>query len=119
MAWLQQQKAAAGITSDAVYVQARCLRCAAACAAAVPVVHTLLLGWHIGPVALRSHPPAPCLCPHPTRLLLCPPALPAAGPARRHQCATSGVGSPSWQQLVDDLPELGSVRTKLTDGAGL
>lgn len=32
---------------------------------------------------------------------------------------TSGVGAPAWQQLVDDLPELGSVRTKLTDGVGL
>lgn len=30
---------------------------------------------------------------------------------------SSGPGAPSWQQLVDDLPELGSVRTKLTDGA--
>jgi len=32
---------------------------------------------------------------------------------------TSGVGGPSWQQLVDDLPELSSVRTKFTDGVGL
>lgn len=61
MQWLQQQKAAAGISADAVYVQVQ-----------------------------------------------------LDGTVR-----TSGVGGPSWQQLVDDLPELSSVRTKLTDGVGL
>ncbi|KAL4422500.1 hypothetical protein ABPG75_008697 [Micractinium tetrahymenae] len=30
----------------------------------------------------------------------------------------SGSGIPPWQKFVDDLPELGSVRTKLTDGVG-
>ncbi|PRW20574.1 LOW PSII ACCUMULATION chloroplastic [Chlorella sorokiniana] len=59
--WLEQQKAAAGISADAVYVQVQ-----------------------------------------------------LDGTVR-----TSGVGGPSWQQLVDDLPELSSVRTKLTDGVGL
>ena len=57
-AWLAEQKRAAGIQADAVYVQVQ------------------LDG------SVRS----------------------------------SGVGAPSWQQLVDDLPELDSVRTKLTDG---
>ncbi|KAI7840112.1 hypothetical protein COHA_006153 [Chlorella ohadii] len=61
MQWLQQQKAAAGISADAVYVQVQ-----------------------------------------------------LDGTVR-----TSGVGGPSWQQLVDDLPELSSVRTKFTDGVGL
>ncbi|PSC70246.1 LOW PSII ACCUMULATION chloroplastic [Micractinium conductrix] len=31
----------------------------------------------------------------------------------------SGAGMPPWRQLVDDLPELDSVRTKFTDGVGL
>jgi hypothetical protein len=31
---------------------------------------------------------------------------------------SSGAGVPPWARLVDDLPELGSVRTKLTDDMG-
>ena len=31
----------------------------------------------------------------------------------------SGVGTPPWQKFCDDIPELSSVRTKLTDGVGL
>lgn len=60
VAWLEAQKATAGITADALYVQVQ------------------LDG------SVRS----------------------------------SGVGAPSWAQLVDDLPRLDSVRSKLTDGAG-
>lgn len=31
----------------------------------------------------------------------------------------SGVGSPPWKLFVRDLPELSSMRTKFTDGAGV
>lgn len=31
----------------------------------------------------------------------------------------SGVGIPPWRQFLDDLPEMDSVRTKLTDGRGM
>ena len=29
---------------------------------------------------------------------------------------SSGVGSPNWQSLVQDLPPLDSLRTRITDG---
>lgn len=31
---------------------------------------------------------------------------------------SSGVGMPPWPKFLDDLPELGDVRTKWTDGLG-
>lgn len=31
----------------------------------------------------------------------------------------SGVGTPPWRQFLDDIPEMDSVRTKLTDGRGM
>ena len=32
---------------------------------------------------------------------------------------SSGVGAPPYQKLVEYLPELGSLTTRLTDGKGL
>ena len=31
----------------------------------------------------------------------------------------SGIGIPPWTAFIKDLPELSSVRTKFTDGAGI
>jgi hypothetical protein len=31
---------------------------------------------------------------------------------------SSGTGTPNWDRLVEDLPSLDSVRTRMTDGVG-
>ena len=31
---------------------------------------------------------------------------------------SSGIGTPPWSKLVDDLPELSDLRTRLMDGVG-
>jgi hypothetical protein len=54
----------------------------------------------------HAHPPIPLS----TQLL---PQVQLDGSVR-----SSGAGLPPWARLVDDLPELSDVRTKLTDGMG-
>ena len=44
-------------------------------------------------------------------------AVPAAQVQLDGTVRASGVGIPPWKQFVADLPELGSMRTKLSDGS--
>lgn len=64
----------------------------------------------IHPAALGMRPPSISI---PLSLGVLPLQVQLDGSVR-----SSGAGLPPWSRLVDDLPELSDVRTKLTDGMG-
>lgn len=123
--WLAQQKQAANITADTVYVQvggsthngcglpAMLQMQALPAAAAAASSPCRPAGHPPGRLVPQQEPATPC-----TRNLhhdVNPPLqIQLDGSVR-----ASGSGIPPWQRFVDDLPELDSVRTKLTDGVGL
>lgn len=127
--WLAQQKQAANITADTVYVQVGSGAHATACWLARPADGTVA-----SLVNLRPAVPAACRLPC---LVRWPPgSMPQCPKLRSRSLAAlcnppplqvqldgsvraSGSGIPPWQKFVDDLPELDSVRTKFTDGVGL
>jgi hypothetical protein len=126
--WLLEQKQASGINADTIYVQVRALHWGGWQAFAHLLCCTCV--WQQKPKRILfcgSQPPRSSQ----TRPLVAsnlPNLPPPVSQPFQPRCTVqvqldgtvraSGAGMPPWTQFLDDIPELGDIRTKVTDGIG-